>query len=424
MLTTSPAPILQGADLLQRFQLLDSFLCEHQALWRPRPFVHYPYIPWEAEHPNLAAWLRSQSLAHAEAAHNQPHLLAAPAPFPQLAAHASTLSQVGELPRSPATVLPARAHADVPGRKLQQIDAFTRSLSFTYTPQHWLDWCAGKGHLGRWLAHSGGAVTCLEYNPQLVVAGQQLSDKLGIDAAHIIQDVMATNAVTQLQAGHTPVALHACGELHTRLLQLASQVGCRQLAIAPCCYNRISTPTYQPLSTTAQASTLQLSIDDLGLPLSETVTAGARVRRQRDQSLARRLAFDLLQRQLRGIDKYLPTPSLPSAWLDKPFADYCNELAALKQLPAPIAQDWQQLEQKGWQRLAEVRNLELLRSLFRRPMELWLLLDLALFLQEQGYTVRLGTFCTPQQSPRNLLLLAEYQPQSSTVSVDNSVDRF
>lgn len=407
MATASPAHILQNADLLQRFQALDSFLSEHQALWRPRPFVHYPHIPWEAEHPQLAAWLRAQSLEHAEAAHNQPHLLQAPAPFPQLAAQALRLSKVGELPHSPAGVLLARFSADVPGRKWQQIDAFARSLNFTHTPQHWLDWCAGKGHLGRRLAHGGGTLTCLEYDPQLVSSGQQLSHKLDINAKHIEQNVLADNAASQLQAQHTPVALHACGELHTRLLQLASEVDCQQLAIAPCCYNRISTPTYQALSTNAQASTLQLSIDDLGLPLSETVTAGAKVRRQRDQSMARRLAFDLLQRHLRGTNDYLPTPSLPPAWLNKPFAEYCKDLAALKQLSAPMQRDWEQLEQQGWQRLAEVRNLELLRNLFRRPLELWLLLDRALYLQEQGYSVRLGTFCTHQQSPRNLLLLAE-----------------
>ena len=404
---TTPIQILQDAALLQRFQALDSFLIEHQALWRPRPFVHYPALPWETNHPQLAAWLRAQSLEHAEAAHNQPHLLQAPAPFPQLAAQAHDLSQIGELPQSPATVLPARFSADVPGRKWQQIDAFARSLSFSHTPQHWLDWCAGKGHLGRMLAHNGGRLTCLEYDPQLVSSGQQHSHKLGIAAQHIQQDVLADDAVMQLQARHTPIALHACGELHTRLLQLASQVGCQQLAVAPCCYNRINTARYLPLSASAQASILHLSIDDLGLPLSETVTAGARVRRQRDQSMARRLAFDLLQRQLRGIDEYLPTPSLPAAWLEKPFADYCKDLAALKQLPTPAPQNWPQLEQQGWQRMAEVRNLELLRNLFRRPLELWLLLDRALFLQEQGYNVRLGTFCSHQQSPRNLLLLAE-----------------
>ena len=424
MPTTASTQILQDAALLQRFQALDCFLTEHQALWRPRPFVHYPVLPWEASHPELAAWLRPQSLEHADAAHNQPHLLQAPAPFPQLAALAHELSQIGELPQRPNTTLPARLSADVPGRKWQQIDTFARSLSFTQTAQHWLDWCAGKGHLGRRLAYDGASLTCLEYNPQLVISGQQLSQKLGISAQHIVQDVLADDAMTQLQAQHTPVALHACGELHTRLLQLASQVGCQQLAVAPCCYNRISTAHYQPLSAHARASTLRLSIDDLGLPLSETVTAGARVRRQRDQSMARRLAFDLLQRHLRGIDEYLPTPSLPSAWLNKPFAEYCQDLAALKQLPIPTTQNWQQLEHQGWQRLAEVRNLELLRNLFRRPMELWLLLDRALFLQEQGYSVRLGTFCSHEQSPRNLLLLAERQQKLPPVSVDNSVDRF
>lgn len=142
--------------------------------------------------------------------------------------------------------------------------------------------------------------------------------------------------------------------------------------------------------------------------MSETVTAGARVRRQRDTSMARRLTFDLLQRQLRGVDEYLPTPSLPSAWLDKSFADYCHHLAALKELSTIGPQDWPALEAAGWQRLAEVRNLELLRGLFRRPLELWLVLDRALFLSEQGYTVRLGTFCETALTPRNFLLLAEH----------------
>jgi len=48
-----------------------------------------------------------------------------------------------------------------------------------------------------------------------------------------------------------------------------------------------------------------------------------------------------------------------------------------------------------------------LRGLFRRPLELWLVLDQALFLQEQGYSVKLATFCPASLTPRNLLLTAE-----------------
>ncbi|MNN69165.1 hypothetical protein D3C81_1849300 [compost metagenome] len=137
------------------------------------------------------------------------------------------------------------------------------------------------------------------------------------------------------------------------------------------------------------------------------MTAGARVRRQRDTSMARRLGFDLLQRRQRQRDEYLPTPSLPVAWLAKPFEQYCRDLAELRELELTINPDWDALEAEGWQRLAQVRNLERVRNLFRRPLEMWLVLDRALFLEEQGYAVRLGTFCDYPLTPRNLLLLAE-----------------
>lgn len=398
--------VLTGEALLARFRALDAFLIEHQALWKPRPFTHLR-LPWEASYPELALWLRGRSLEDAEDSHNQPGLLNAPEPFASLAALSLELGSVGELPAHVLETAGHRLNVDVPGRKWQQIEAFASRLSFTAAPTHWLDWCSGKGHLGRRLLQTGQQLTCLEYDPALVSSGQALSQRHQLHALHVEQDVLAASAATLLSAEQTPVALHACGDLHVRLIQLASAAGCKQMAVAPCCYNRISHDEYQPVSSVAARSFLQLNIEDLSLPASETVTAGARVRRQRDTSMARRLGFDLLQRQLRGVDEYLPTPSLPSAWLDNSFADYCHHLAALKELSTVGQQDWSALEAAGWQRLAEVRNLELLRGLFRRPLELWLILDRALFLTEQGYTVRLGTFCETPLTPRNFLLLAE-----------------
>lgn len=398
--------ILTGPALRERFDALDDFLVAHQHLWRPKPFT-CSVLPWETEHPELAVWLRSRSLEQAEAEHNHPERLSAPAPFPDLARRATELAHVGELPAHALGPLPDRLSVDVPGRKWQQIAAFAGRLQFQRQPSHWLDWCAGKGHLGRLLAQGGQRLTCLEYDPQLVETGQRMSERERLEARHLQQDVLAADACERLHAAHTPVALHACGDLHVRLLRLASAAGCAQLAVAPCCYNRIAGEHYQPLSAAALASRLQLSKDDLRLPLSETVTAGQRQRRQRDRSMARRLAFDLLQRQQRGVDEYLQTPSLPVSWLDKDFPTYCRDLADLKSVTLTDAIDWPALEAAGWQRLAQVRNLELIRGLFRRPLEIWLLLDRALFLEEQGYRVRLGAFCAHQLTPRNLLLLAE-----------------
>lgn len=402
---TSPAP-LQGPHLRERFTALDEFLSAHQSIWRPAPFTELT-LPWESEHPELAEWLRERSLADADAIHNRPEELQAPAPYPQLAARSAELCRIGELPAVWTETLPNAFTVDVPGRKWQQINAFASRLGFRQSSEHWLDWCAGKGHLGRRLAHDGTPLTCIELDPRLVAGGQQLSQRLGLAAQHREQDALADNAIRHVAAEHTAVALHACGDLHVRLLQLASEAGCRQLAVAPCCYNRIRTPSYEPLSAAAKASTLHLSRADLRLPMSETVTAGARDRRQRDNSMARRLAFDLLQRKLTGEDSYLTVPSLATNWLDKPFSAYCVDLCELKALPQPAECDWKALEIAGWQRLAVVRNLELPRSLFRRPLELWLLLDRALYLEEQGYQVRLGSFCPTQLTPRNILILAE-----------------
>ncbi|WP_411383422.1 methyltransferase [Pseudomonas sp. L7] len=401
-----PTPFLHPDQLSARFQALDQFLLQHESVWKPRPFTALR-LEWESRHPELAQWLRTRTLEQAEAAAQHPERLPAPAPFPQLADQARQLSRVAELPLADLHTAGHRLAVNVPGRKWQQIEAFGSRLSFKQPTTHWLDWCSGKGHLGRRLLQPGQQLTCLEYDAELVAAGQALSDHHHLPAHHLHQDVMAADSVRHLTRDHSVVALHACGDLHVRLLQLASAQGCRQIAIAPCCYNRTQREHYQALSSTAQASTLQLSITDLGLPLSETVTSGARARRLRDTSMARRLGFDLLQRQQRHCDDYLPTPSLPTAWLDKSFEDYCRDLAALRQVPLNGHPNWAALEAAGWQRLAEVRNLELLRNLFRRPLELWLVLDRALFLQEQGYNVRLGEFCSYPLTPRNLLLLGE-----------------
>ncbi|EJT85321.1 hypothetical protein PPS11_10368 [Pseudomonas putida S11] len=311
----------------------------------------------------------------------------------------------------PKTDLPPAAHrldVAVPGRKWQQIEAFASHLAFREQPRHWLDWCSGKGHLGRRLLQPGQHLTCLEYDAELVATGQALSTHHHLPAQHVHQDVMANDSARHLAGGKSVVALHACGDLHVRLMQLASQQGCRQLAVAPCCYNRIAAQHYQALSTAAQASSLRLSLDDLGLPLSETVTAGARVRRQRDTSMARRLGFDLLQRQQRQTDEYLPTPSLPVAWLEKSFEQYCRDLAELKQLQLTGNPDWAALEAAGWQRLAEVRNLE------RMPQPVPPAAGAMAGTRSSpvprrttATNVRLGLFCDYPLTPRNLLILAE-----------------
>ncbi|ALP41550.1 hypothetical protein WL1483_2131 [Aeromonas schubertii] len=60
----------------------------------------------------------------------------------------------------------------------------------------------------------------------------------------------------------------------------------------------------------------------------------------------------------------------------------------------------------GRERSAQVLRMELVRHLFRRPLELWLVLDRALRLEEEGYRVEIGEFCERPLTPRNILIRA------------------
>ena len=404
-------PLLKGDALRERFLALDAFVLAQQSVWREKPFIQQQ-LHWETQLPELAAWLRGRSLADAEASHTNLCSLAAPHPFPHWAQQAEQLCRVGAFNAAELNARPLRMQSGIAQRKWQQIEAFASAMHsdtqhVLQPTQRWLDWCAGKGHLGRYLAWPDAQLECLEFNPELISSGQAISQRHLPQAQHRLCDVMSAASAPPLQSCDAVVALHACGDLHTHLVRQVSLQQTSTLALAPCCYNRIQAEHYQPLSSAGKNSKLQLDRDDLSLPLAATVTATTRERRLRDQSMAWRLAFDILQRQVRGVDEYLPTPSLASTWFNKPFALWCQDLAALKKLPAVPEQDWVQLEAQGWQRLAQVRNLELVRGIFRRPLELWLVLDQALFLSEQGFSVTVGEFCSAELTPRNLLLLAQ-----------------
>lgn len=394
---------------LNLFTALDQLLTEHQPLWCNQPFTQHR-LGWEAEYPELSAWLRVQSLEHAEQYQLEPWRLAScgvPGPFAHWAHLTCQLTAIDRLPRHGSQALPEAMSRGIPGRKWQQIDAFAGSLPISWQGSRWLDWCAGKGHLGRRLAWPHDCLCCIERDTTLVETGRQLSRQWQVKASHESCDALSEHAVPYLAGSDSWVALHACGDLHTRLLRHTKGQGVRRLAVAPCCYNRIQADYYAPLSQAGRASTLKLDRTLLGLPLQATVTAGASEVRTRNRNMAWRQGFDLLQRQWRAVDEYLPVPSVANRWSFESFADWCRAAAELKGIPqAPVA-DWQAAEQAGWQRLAEVRNLELVQGLFRRPLELWLVLDMALFLQDQGFSVQLGEFCPQQLTPRNLLLVAE-----------------
>ena len=105
---------------------------------------------------------------------------------------------------------------------------------------------------------------------------------------------------------------------------------------------------------------------------------------------------------------------MPKQWFSGDFLDFALWAATQHGVTLPSDNDGSTYLLKAEQALLQQRRLELVQHLFRRPLELWLVLDRAIFLQEQGYQVQLRQLCDTQITPRNLLISAWRQVDSNS----------
>jgi hypothetical protein len=92
--------------------------------------------------------------------------------------------------------------------------------------------------------------------------------------------------------------------------------------------------------------------------------------------------------------------------LQQGLTAFIHDMCRHHQMTPPTHFDENLWLQRGQLRWRQVQRLQILRHLFRRALELWLVLDRALYLQEHGYHIELFQFCSRQLTPRNLLLQA------------------
>ena len=384
--------------LAEQFQQLSTLLHHSRGDWQHTPFSCHR-LPWLELTPMLMALDEAQIDALDQ---DDATALAWLAPMRPNTVAAHNL-KLPELERAADYATPRWSNG-IGGRKWAQIKDFAANVPLNHPI---LEWCAGKGHLGRLLAQQGAvSVTSLEWNADLCAQGEQLAQQLDLNHQFHCADALDNTASCLFQPQQLAVALHACGELHLQFLRQAAQAGTGQLALSPCCYHLISGNRYQPLSVAGQQLDLQLDRHSLRLPLQQQVTGGERVRRLRHLELSWRLAFDELQQQITGQPHYLPLPAFPKRLLSGDFADFAHWACTQKGLPIPKTIDSQHWLALADQRRLLVKRIELIRHRYRYLLELWLLLDRALFLEEQGYQVTLGTFTAISNTPRRYLLQA------------------
>lgn len=382
---------------------LAAHLLRWRAVWEPRPFVEGP-PPWVGEEPALARWLCARSEEEVEAFEEDPAAHPeAPALLRAWAAQAAAVeARLGSPPpvAAPPRMAPHGRH--VPAAKARQIAALLPLLPRSGRP---VDWCAGKGHLARALARrDGGPVQAVERDERLCAAGEELARREGLPIDFRAADVLGEDLGGWLGGEARLHALHACGDLGLRALQHARAGEAEQICLAPCCYHRIA-GDWRPLCP--EAGDLRLRAVTLRLATSEEVRAPPRLRRARRRAMRLRLAVDLLLRERRGEDRFHVLPSWPDAWAAEGLVGLVRRLNEARGLELPDeAARLARVEAEAAVRLHEARALGMARAPFRRPLELWLVLDRARWLELAGMRVDVRIFCARAVSPRNLLVRA------------------
>lgn len=384
--------------MLQLLQTLDELLVTHARFWQFQPMQ----AGWPDDFPPaLTELLLSLDLETCLKIDASPALQNRyfSAHFPELFAALPALTQ--EDAATPE--LPFWLSTDIGGRKWQQITRLAASVGRAHRPV--LEWCAGKGHLGKVMSYLYQApVLSLEWQQSLCDSGQQRAKQLKLAQEFVCVDVLKQPVSAFLRPQHQVLALHACGELHRVAAREAAAAGCEAMALVPCCYHLQKAAEYQPLSKPGQRSRLQLSKKDLRLAVQQSCTGGERVVRLSQTEMLWRQLWWQWRRQL-GLD-YQPLRSVSKHWFNGDLAGFLTFASAEHQLAVPNDAELAVLLQQAQQQLLQQRRLELVQHLFRRPIELWLLADLALYLQEQGYEVKLTELCDANLTPRNLLLQA------------------
>ncbi|MGB0833374.1 MAG: methyltransferase [Psychrobium sp.] len=394
-------------DWREQFKAIDSLLTQTRQYWQILPFS-FVNLPW-SDNRELIQALDMLSLDDIDKLDSDDHALR------QFLSPliGESLDIISHLPVKPSTIADVAPHfnAGIKGRKWSQIQHFSSFIKSENSPI--LEWCAGKGHLGRLVAKTQQRdVLSLEWQKSLCDQGNVLAKKHDVSQQVVEADVFDNQVKQHVKPYQHAIALHACGDLHTQLLQIGSEKALERVSIAPCCYHLIKASHYQALSSAAAASELRLNKLDLSLSMQQSIVSATREQRHRYTEVSWRLAFDILQRQIRGVDEYLPLPSIKQSILTGSFEVFCHWAAEQKNLALPRDIDFKCLEAQGSARFIVNRKIEVVTHAFRQLLERWLLLDRVLYLEEQGYEVALFNFCESSVTPRNAMIQGIKKPAS------------
>ncbi len=409
-------------DHRERFLQLKEFLKPYQKIWQNEIMLQYPdpikdYNPeWILE---LNRFKSKEEIISLEKKDvwgllKNPQLLDFYTKIRELC-EVPLLDEFPKIPEDRFTwlfMIPKKQH------EIKRLAPHIDSLYRSHGIKEVVDIGGGIGLLAQTLNnYYGHRVSSIDMNGDFQSTGKKRHEKNAKDSANMVVyrhlRAEAEGAFRDLLGEKVmPVGLHTCGRLALDIIRVGAQKRVPVMVNFGCCYHTLDeSDGLQNISDFAQKNE-PLRMNKFALTLS------CRAHRKMDEKdydlklkvKLYRYAFHILIHDYYGITRMVTLGNSHPSLYNKSFAEYALEqLERISLNPRHTFQEFNEffnnIKLQGL--LNKMMTAGLIRNALGRPLELYLLLDRAIYLEEQGYRVRLQEFFNEEISPRNLGLTAE-----------------
>lgn len=302
--------------------------------------------------------------------------------------------------------------------EIQKIASILKELNHNHSFKQIVDIGGGVGHLARTLAHYHGIETySLDTNKTFQDQGMKRASRFRkLSTAKPLHFLNLTfgDAKDELKLKEiiTPesliVGLHTCGNLANDVIKTSLKYKTFGLLSFGCCYHKMNPKTDFPISTNYKNEHLKLSIYAMTLATRAhgEITINDYVTKQIVKHFRYILHFWLFHKENKK-DVFDVGENNIRDYHGK-FSSYAIPKLKNLNLTPPSADELDQFfgDEAATPLMKKLFIANLLRWQLGRALEVYILLDRALFLLENGYQVKLQTYFIESVSPRNLGILA------------------
>lgn len=391
-------------DLLQRFKEITSFLKTHQNIFEIEYLKKYP-TPYPKE---LRSWLDEMQtwddskIASLESSPHEDLVIS-----PSFKSYLKSIRTLQELPQSKlgATKLPTEITTKLSQKKSHELALLKTKIDLS-KKEKIIDIGGGIGHTSLSAVYNTQKKSlCVDQDPELLKKGVlklKKTDSINFEQVKFTHKKISRDSPFKTNTSNLTIGLHSCGDLSVEIIN--SILGTKnELILFGCCYHKIEKGLYQ--SQASSENKLSLSTNALHLASRSAKKIGKLEIEKRKIFKRHRYSLhyfmhDNFQSVFKGIG------NSGAKDYQKPFGLYAKSIKTYTELDKIKESELETFYElpKTIKIFKDNFNADIIRLLLGRLIELYIILDRALYLQEHGHDVLLTELFDRSLSPRNIML--------------------